>query len=1134
MTKKNHGIEVKSDYQHLRIRTEMYLGARSAHKQTALIHTADGPIIQELEWVPALVTSFREIIDNSLDEFTKAGINGQLTVTYNEDDLSFEVKDNGRGIPIDWADEHNCHLATLVMSKLKAGRNFDDGDRKGVAGMNGLGGSAITNVSKEFELEVTRKGRPMIDGVHKREAMFTFTQRFFEGNPVVEDALQICDPVIKPSKATSTGTTVRFKLSTEVFKFSTKLPGILVESILREIAAANSQHRIKYNGTTLPTRPAVEKALFPKQTAMPLHIKQEGFNSKFFVVPNMAESGEFLAHSLVNNIPTFEGGHHLDTFKREFGLRLLRNLESQSKRRKLKPNRADVEDGLLIYNVTVMDAPHFASQAKSKLTNDEVIKPIQDAMTDEWFNDLIKKNKGWIDEIYERCANRTQKKDADELAKAAKRNLKAKVAKLRDATGKEGRKVISRQECTLFITEGDSAVGGISDVRDPARHGALPLRGKILNVSDGKITPKKLLESQAIADIMNALGLIPGEKAIRAKLRYGKLCVATDMDQDGANIAALLVNFLYSYWPELFEDPNNPFVQFFMTPFIILEKGKERNYFYLDNVAEYHPEDWKGWHARRAKGLGTLQKVDWDHAVNKQLRTVPIYDDGNLKETLDLIFNKTRADDRKEWMQGDLVSEEQLVKKVDKKNNDILDFGDLSEVLLDIPASEYINDTSRDYALYVAENRGIPFVWDGLKDGQRKALYILQKRQGEIKTISLAGEMISKNIYVHGDAAAAEAIGKMAAPYQNNVPLIKGIGNFGTKTVPNDIAAPRYTYVKRSNVTDNVVYPDADIVPMVENYDGSAESPAHYLPIIPTVLLNGISGMAPGFSTDILPRKVEDVIQAVSDILDFQMPNTLTPGFSYAGGKVLPRAGANQWALYGDVDIIDKSTVVVRELPPGLAHDKFIEKLDKLEDEKVIRDYHDETKDMINITIRYPRNALEMKTEDDVMAQLGLIKNVTERIVVVDWDGKTIQPYNTPEELVIRFVQERYKYYIKRYEKLLADTQFEKKFWELLRECYDKDLPASLSAMKNKAQLVEVITALATSMGSQATEEQIDRIASLPSYRWTKDEYDKIVTKINDLSALEAEYTDMLADPDTKIWAVYKQDVAKLKTMKFD
>lgn len=453
-------------------------------------------------------------------------------------------------------------------------------------------------------------------------------------------------------------------------------------------------------------------------------------------------------------------------------------------------------------------------------------------------------------------------------------------------------------------------------------------------------------------------------------------------------------------------------------------------------------------------------------------------------------------------------------------------------ISLAIPASQYINDTSRDYSMYVAENRGIPSVWDGLKDGQRKALYVLQKRAGEIKTISLAGEMISRNIYVHGDAAAAESIGKLAAPYQNNLPLIKGIGNFGTKTSPGEIAAARYTYVKKNNVTDNIVYPDADIVPMMDNYDGSAQSPQHYLPLIPTVLLNGIEGMAPGFSTYILPRSAKDLIQATLDVLDLTMPTTLAPSYEYTGGDVV-NTGPNKWAFYGACTIVDNSTCIITELCPGINHEKFIMSLDKLLDDDVIRDYHDQTKDIIDITIKFQRNALTGLSERDILDRVGLVKNVTERIVVVDWDCKTIKPYNSAEEIVIHFVQKRFGYYIERYNKMLRDTNFELNFWLLLKACYDLDLPGKLKGFKNKSDLVAAIKQISTTITTVASDEQIDRISSLPSYRWAKDEYQKIVDKITELESNVNHYTMMLADPD-KIWAVYRNEVAALQNIKFD
>ena len=447
-----YGIQKLSDYTHLRLRTEMFLGARTMQNQNVLIHTSAGPTIECIGWVPALMTSFREIVDNSLDEFTKAGVNGNLNISYVESDLVFEISDNGRGIPIDWDNVHNCHIATMVMSQLKAGRNFNDDERKGVAGMNGLGGSAVTNVSSEFELEIIRQGSPVKNPTKSDLAYngnWCFHQRFFEGNDVLGDELQVCEPTIKRTSSTKVGTTVRFRLSPLVFKDRT-LPSRLIESLLREIAVSNPQHKITFNGERFSSG-SIEKTLFPGYTVPKLSIKTPGFVSDFYLVPNITtqETG-LIMHSLVNNIPTYEAGNHLETFKRIFALGLIKSLEKESKRKKLKLIRSDVEEGLLIYNITTMDGPYFNNQAKTKLINDDVIKPIESSMNEAWFDDLIKKNKKWIEEIFARCAERSSKKDADELAKAAKKNLRQKVAKLRDANEK-----YNRSECTIFIAEGD-------------------------------------------------------------------------------------------------------------------------------------------------------------------------------------------------------------------------------------------------------------------------------------------------------------------------------------------------------------------------------------------------------------------------------------------------------------------------------------------------------------------------------------------------------------------------------------------------------------------------------------------------------------------------------------------------------
>lgn len=650
----NHGIEELTEYQHLRLRTETYLGSRSLNTQNILIHTESGPVIKTMSWVPALMTCAREIIDNSLDEFTKAGIAGKLKVDYNEEDLSFIISDNGRGIPIDWNPEKGIHLATQVLSRLRAGRNFDDSKREGTAGMNGLGGSAVVNVSEYFDVEIHREGKPY----RKSHGMYRFAQSFKEGD-VLEDALQVGDPTIKKTISTATGTTCKFKLSSEVFKVRV-LPAEMIRSLLTEIAAANIKHDIWFNGEKIKIAPFFHKTLFPNHPKpIKLTVKEDWFESEFFVLPDVVESGEPMSmHSLVNNIPTWDGGEHLDEFKTKFFLGLIKGLEKESKRRKLRPNRTDVEDTVLVYNVTRMNAPFFGSQEKTKLINPEVRKPINSALSDEFFNDIISKNKEWIAQIYERCEERTHKKDASEINAAAKKALKKKVAKLSDATAKRGKRVIPRHECHLFIMEGQSAASGLLQVRDPSIHGVLPLRGKILNVSTNGTTKannemkRKALESQATADIMNALGLVIGEKATKGNLRYGRLYIATDSDVDGGNIQALVVNFLYTYWPELFQpDPftGEIFCHAFCTPFIIAEKGKTRKYWYADDVDTFDPEKYKGYAITRAKGLGTLMKEDWSHCIT-DIRSIPISYDDELKDTLSLIFSPELADERKDWM----------------------------------------------------------------------------------------------------------------------------------------------------------------------------------------------------------------------------------------------------------------------------------------------------------------------------------------------------------------------------------------------------------------------------------------------------------------------------------------------------
>jgi len=456
----------------------------------------------------------------------------------------------------------------------------------------------------------------------------------------------------------------------------------------------------------------------------------------------------------------------------------------------------------------------------------------------------------------------------------------------------------------------------------------------------------------------------------------------------------------------------------------------------------------------------------------------------------------------------------------------------MKETLVNFNTSTYINESSREYSLYVLENRGIPSVWDGLKDGQRKALFLLQNKSGEIKTVSLAGEMISSGLYVHGDTAASDSIGKLAAPYLNNMPLIKGIGGFGTKTVPSAISAPRYTYVKKSQVTEKILYPDHEVLDMVENYDGSAFSPSHYVPLIPTVLLNGVTGMAPGFSTNILPRSLKGLIKATIDVLNGKLPSTLQPQYESCAGNVVS-LGEGRYEFYGIATVLDGQTINISELPPGMTHESFIERLNIMCDNNSIKNYTDDTSDNINITVKFIRGSIATWTNDDAIRFFNLVTRDKDRIIVINWDGKTVKEYNSAAELVIEYVQKRFNYYVRRYERLKRIDSKKLQFELLIKACLESDILERIKTFKTKSDLYDAIEVVAKTNNLSYTDDDINSACSLPTYKWIKDEIRLVDDKIDNLNLQISNYNRILGNNEL-IWNIYRDEVKSLLATKFD
>lgn len=444
-------------------------------------------------------------------------------------------------------------------------------------------------------------------------------------------------------------------------------------------------------------------------------------------------------------------------------------------------------------------------------------------------------------------------------------------------------------------------------------------------------------------------------------------------------------------------------------------------------------------------------------------------------------------------------------------------------------SSTYILDTSREYSIYVCESRAIPKVADGLKDAQRKALWLMKSRQDKIKTVSLAGEMISSGLYLHGDQSAAGSISMLAAPYVNNVPLLEGIGSFGTRVAPVDgIGAPRYTYVKRGKAAQELMFTDLDVVPTKENYDGSTIEPQHFLPLIPTVLLNGVSGIAVGWSTEILPRSLKSLIQATLDVLDGKKLKRIAPSYELynVGVKHLEE---NSWEFTGKVEIVDTSTIKVTELPPELTLEKFKERLNTYEDENRISTYTDRSTDTINITIKMARGAAKGWNEARAIDYFKLRQKKSERIVVIDWNGKSIRQYESAEVLIEDFVKWRLDWYVTRYQQKVDKDSYELGFWEGVKLCFDDKLPARLGAIKSRAELDTDVQGVTAKL--KLDDKRVDRIVNLPAHRWTKDAYNDVLARIKELKANIKEYNRILKDPEARK-SLYREEVEALKKAK--
>nr|5GWK_A Chain A, DNA topoisomerase 2-alpha [Homo sapiens]5GWK_B Chain B, DNA topoisomerase 2-alpha [Homo sapiens] len=522
----------------------------------------------------------------------------------------------------------------------------------------------------------------------------------------------------------------------------------------------------------------------------------------------------------------------------------------------------------------------------------------------------------WSHPQFEKGADDDDKVPDPTSVDAVKHNRIKGIPKLDDANDAGGR---NSTECTLILTEGDSAktlaVSGLGVVgRD--KYGVFPLRGKILNVREA--SHKQIMENAEINNIIKIVGLqykknYEDEDSLKT-LRYGKIMIMTDQDQDGSHIKGLLINFIHHNWPSLLR---HRFLEEFITPIVKVSKNKQEMAFY--SLPEF--EEWKSstpnhkkWKVKYYKGLGTSTSKEAKEyfADMKRHRIQFKYSGPEDDAAISLAFSKKQIDDRKEWLTN--FMEDRRQRKLLGLPEDYL-YGQTTTYLT---YNDFIN---KELILFSNSDneRSIPSMVDGLKPGQRKVLFTCFKRNDkrEVKVAQLAGSVAEMSSYHHGEMSLMMTIINLAQNFvgSNNLNLLQPIGQFGTRLHGGkDSASPRYIFTMLSSLA-RLLFPPKDDHTLKFLYDDNQRvEPEWYIPIIPMVLINGAEGIGTGWSCKIPNFDVREIVNNIRRLMDGEEPLPMLPSYKNFKGTIEELA-PNQYVISGEVAILNSTTIEISELP---------------------------------------------------------------------------------------------------------------------------------------------------------------------------------------------------------------------------
>ena len=1078
----------KTDKQHILDNPDTYIGSVEEIDSEQWVIEGDRIVEKNIKYIPGLFKLFDEGIVNCRDHVVRmlqAIANGQqnvLPVTNIEitidADGTITMLNDGNGIDVAEHPEHKIWIPEMIFGHLRTSTNYDKTEKKIVGGKNGFGFKLVLIWSTYGSVET-------VDHIRGLKYRQEFNNNLDE----------ICKPSITKCK-NKPYTKITFKPDYKrlgISSLSTDLISLLKKRTYDVSAVTDKSIKVKYNNDLVPIKnfqQYIDMYIGDKNVS-PRVYEDDGTVGRWEYAVALTPTNEFVQISFVNGIHTSKGGKHVEYILNQITRKLCEFID---KKKKVKVNPNSIKEQLILFVRCDIENPAFDSQTKDYMNTPSSKFGSKCDVSDKFIEKVAKMG------VMDAALQLTEIKDNKAVKKTD--GVKTKsirgIPKLTDANwaGTEQSK-----DCIIIFCEGDSAKAGIiSGLSSEDRNtiGVYPMKGKILNVRGE--AAKKIAENKEITEIKKILGLETNKKYLNIEdvnknLRYGKVLFMTDQDLDGSHIKGLGINLFQSEWPTLANIPG--FIGFMNTPILKAKKGSIELDFYNDG--EYNDwkeeNDTKGWKIKYYKGLGTSTGKEFREYFEKK-KIVGFSHSEKSDDTIDMVFNKKRADDRKDWLH--LYDRDAYL----DTNKSIVSY------------EEFINRELIHFSKYDCD-RSIPNVMDGLKTSLRKILYSAFKKglTTEIKVAQFSGYVSEHSGYHHGEASLNGAIVGMAQNFvgSNNINLLLPNGQFGTRLQGGkDSASERYIFTQLNKITRSIFPESDDNILTYLNDDGLSVEPIYYAPIIPMILVNGSKGIGTGFSTDIMcynPLQIIDYIK--NKLLNIEDEIDFVPYYEGFKGQI-SKIGDGKFLIKGCYEKLANDKIRVTELPVGYWTEDFKELLEDLiepghdkEGKKLqatIKEYDDMSKDTnVDFTITFMKGKLEEleKSKGDHGCN-GLEKvlklcttNTTTNMHLFDAKD-TLQKYENVSQIIdayyvtrLNMYQDRKNYMIDALEKELVLLSNKAKY---IKENLDGTIDLR---KKRKEQVIEMLSA--KSYNKIGDDDEYKYLVKMPMDSVTEENVDKLL-----------------------------------------